>query len=98
MLKVACNTTKAIIPGSMLYNALRLSQARIAKKLKIPPETFSPDKLFPRLIEKFIQLTWMSFGGEATMEQIGIKSDSKMRATINQRLCAHRSLSFVSVA
>jgi len=47
---------------AILYNALRLSQAQIARKLKIPPELLSPEKLFPRIIEKYVQLTWMELG------------------------------------
>jgi hypothetical protein len=55
---------------AILYNALRLSQAQIARQLKIPPESISPGKLFPRIIEKYIQLTWMELGTVRAYENI----------------------------
>jgi Transposase DDE domain len=55
---------------AILYNALRLSQAKIAKKLKIEPEILSPDKLFPRVIEKVVQMTFYALGAENQTEKI----------------------------
>lgn len=55
---------------AILYNALRLSQAKIAKKLKILPEMLSPDKLFPRVMEKVIQMTFYALGAENQTEKI----------------------------
>lgn len=42
---------------AMLYNALRLSQAQIARKAGVEPERISPEKLFPRLTDKILMLT-----------------------------------------
>ena len=47
---------------AILYNALRLSQVQVARRLKVPPERLSPDKLFPQLIERFLRITWMMAG------------------------------------
>lgn len=55
---------------AILYNALRLSQSKIADKLKIMPELLSPDKLFPRVIEKMIQMTVWACAAERRTEQI----------------------------
>jgi hypothetical protein len=42
---------------AMLYNALRMSQARIADIAAITPEKLSPDKLFPTLISHYVRAT-----------------------------------------
>jgi hypothetical protein len=49
---------------AILYNALRLAQAKVAAKAKIAPETISVEKLFPVVIENFIKLTFMEVGAE----------------------------------
>ena len=35
----------------ILYKAIRVSQVEITRKLTFPPERFSPDKLFSKLID-----------------------------------------------
>jgi hypothetical protein len=39
----------------ILYNALRVSQARIADTAGIAPEQLSPDKLFPTLVDHYVR-------------------------------------------
>ena len=55
---------------AIIYNALRLSQAKIAEHLKIPPEALSPDKLFPRIMEKMVQATMSGVGAERYEEKL----------------------------
>lgn len=55
---------------AILYNALRLSQAKIAHTLGIVPERLSPDKLFPRVIDKMVQMTMWSISAESRTEKI----------------------------
>jgi hypothetical protein len=38
-----------VYAAAMVYTAMRVAQARIARQLKIEPEQISPQKLFPRL-------------------------------------------------
>jgi len=40
---------------AILYNSLRVSQGQIANAARIAPELLSPDKLFPVLIEHYLQ-------------------------------------------
>jgi hypothetical protein len=47
-----------VFATAILYNALRLSQSQMAWKLGVDPERFSPDKLFPRLIRKIVEVTF----------------------------------------
>src|SRR5829696_9966890 len=47
---------------ALLYNALRLAQAELAERLALPPERLSPEKLFPRLMERLEQRTWIEVG------------------------------------
>jgi hypothetical protein len=47
---------------ALLYNALRLAQAELAHRLALPPERLSPEKLFPRLMERLEQRTWIEVG------------------------------------
>ena len=62
---------------AIIYNALRLAQSKIASKLKIPPERFSPDKLFPKLIERLVQRTWLGQGAQWQRERSGMKQLSE---------------------
>jgi hypothetical protein len=55
---------------AILYNALRLSQALIAKKLKVKPELISPAKLFPRITEILVRLTLAEIGAELMYEAV----------------------------
>ena len=47
---------------ALLYNALRLAQAELALKLEVEPERLSPEKLFPRLMQRLEQRTWIEAG------------------------------------
>jgi len=47
---------------ALLYNALRLAQAELALKLEVEPERLSPEKLFPRLMQRLEQRTWIESG------------------------------------
>ncbi|HEY9448116.1 MAG TPA: IS4 family transposase [Gemmatimonadaceae bacterium] len=47
---------------ALLYNALRLAQAQLALKLEVEPERLSPEKLFPRLMQRLEQRTWIEAG------------------------------------
>ena len=49
---------------AILYNALRTSQAQIAATAGIAPEILSVDKLFPTLIDHYIQATSFALGSE----------------------------------
>ena len=49
---------------AILYNTLRTSQAQIAATAGIAPETLSVDKLFPTLIDHYIQATSFALGSE----------------------------------
>jgi hypothetical protein len=74
---------------AILYNALRLTQSKIARKLKILPERFSPDKLFPKLIERLVQRTWLGQGAQWQRERSGIAQPSpdewrEMEAKLNR--------------
>jgi hypothetical protein len=44
---------------AIVYNALRISQGQIATAAGIAPEALSPDKLFPILIDQYVQATTM---------------------------------------
>jgi hypothetical protein len=63
------NASPAAIAGqvyatALLYDALRLAQAEIARKVDVEPERISPEKLFPRIIENMVKLTWAEQGAE----------------------------------
>lgn len=63
------NASPAAVGGqafatAILYNALRLAQSQIAKKVGVEPERISPEKLFPRLTEKIVELTLVEDGAE----------------------------------
>jgi len=77
---------------AILYNALRLAQSKIASKLKISPERFSPDKLFPKLIEKLVQRTWMSQGVEIEREKRGTHVSEKEAKRFDRELSRHPAL------
>jgi hypothetical protein len=78
---------------AILYNALRLAQSKIALKLKIPPERFSPDKLFPKLIERLVQRTWLGQGAEWQRERSGIEQPSSEEwREMEKRLSRHPAL------
>jgi hypothetical protein len=77
---------------AMLYNALRLSQSRMADKLKIAPERFSPEKLFVKLIEKLVQATWMGVGSEITLEQFKLRPKGKQITSLDSRLYHHPTM------
>lgn len=47
---------------ALLYNALRLAQLELAERLGLPPERLSPEKLFPRLMQRLEQRTWIEVG------------------------------------
>jgi hypothetical protein len=47
---------------ALLYNALRLAQAQLALKLEVEPERLSPEKLFPRLMQRLEQRSWIEAG------------------------------------
>lgn len=63
------NASPAAIAGqvyatALIYDALRLAQAEIARKVDVEPERISPEKLFPRIIENMVKLTWAEQGAE----------------------------------
>ena len=49
---------------AILYNTLRVSQAKIAATASIEPEMLSVDKLFPTLIEHYIVATCIALAAE----------------------------------
>jgi hypothetical protein len=49
---------------ALVYDALRLAQAEIAQKVDVEPERLSPEKLFPRILENMVKLTWAEEGAE----------------------------------
>lgn len=59
---------------AILYNALRLSQAQMAQSLDLPPERLSPEKLFPRVMDKVVRLTSMESGAELMYMLLKLKS------------------------
>lgn len=54
---------------AILYNTLRISQAKIAAVADITPEELSVDKLFPTLIDHYVKATYMAFGAELVSEK-----------------------------
>jgi hypothetical protein len=54
---------------AILYNTLRISQAKIAAVADITPEELSVDKLFPTLIDHYVKATYIAFGAEAMSEK-----------------------------
>lgn len=54
---------------AILYNTLRISQAKIAAVADITPEQLSVDKLFPTLIDHYVKATYMAFGAELISER-----------------------------
>ena len=55
---------------AILYNILRTSQARIAATAGIAPEILSVERLFPTLIDHYIQATSFAFGSEFERERV----------------------------
>ena len=55
---------------AILYNTLRTSQAQIAATAGVAPEILSVDKLFPTLIDHYIQGTCVALGSEITWEHV----------------------------
>jgi len=55
---------------AILYNTLRTSQAQIAATAGIAPEILSVDKLFPTLIDHYIQATSFALGSEFEWERV----------------------------
>ena len=55
---------------AILYNTLRTSQAQIAATAGVAPEILSVDKLFPTLIDHYIQATSFALGAEFAWEQV----------------------------
>ena len=55
---------------AILYNTLRTSQAQIAVTAAVAPEILSVDKLFPTLIDHYIQATSFALGAEFAWEQV----------------------------
>lgn len=76
---------------AILYNALRLSQASIAQEIGIAPELLSPDKLFPRLIEKFLQITWMELGSQMKKARQSLFRNPSLRIPLKGILVEKRS-------
>ncbi len=63
-----------VFATAILYNALRLSQSKIAHTVGIIPERISPEKLFPRVMEKILQLAIVEMAYEnANEHQIDYK-------------------------
>mgnify|MGYP005814325495 CR=1 FL=1 len=63
------NASPAAIAGqvyatALIYDALRLAQEEIARKVDVEPERLSPEKLFPRILENMVKLTWAEEGAE----------------------------------
>jgi hypothetical protein len=56
-----------VFATAILYNALRLAQAKVARQAQIKPEMISVEKFFPAVIENFIKLTYMEVGAENAM-------------------------------
>jgi len=54
---------------AILYNTLRVSQAKIAATAGIAPEMLSVDKLFPVLIDHYVQATCIDIGIERWVER-----------------------------
>lgn len=65
---------------AILYNALRLAQAKIAHKAGISPETLSPDKLFPALMDRMIKALYIQMGAVLMFEEL-TRRNPKMRKT-----------------
>ena len=55
---------------AILYNTLRTSQARIAATAGIAPEILSVERLFPTLIDHYIQATSFALGSEFERERV----------------------------
>jgi hypothetical protein len=55
---------------AILYNALRLSQAQLASKLKVLPEHISPDKFICRVVAKVTEATIAACYWEAAVERM----------------------------
>lgn len=66
---------------AILYNSLRIVQSQIADSLKIAPESISPDKLFPRAINKLLNFTLDMCGAERRQEQI-LEANPQLRDQI----------------
>jgi Transposase DDE domain len=54
---------------AILYNTLRVSQAKIAATAGIAPELLSVDKLFPTLIDHYVKATCIDIGVERWVER-----------------------------
>lgn len=85
----------------IIYNALRCSQASIARKCQIAPELLSPQKLFPRVIDKLVKITWATLGAEWAFKRMGIVPTSDQVAAmyndLPKKACFNLSLSGVLV-
>jgi len=57
-----------VYAAAIVYVAMRTAQARIARAVRIPPESISPAKLFPRVAAASSTLTWMKIGFRRTQE------------------------------
>lgn len=55
---------------ALLYNSLRLAQVELAHRLDLAPERLSPEKLFPRLMQRLEQRTWIEVGAVGRDEQL----------------------------
>lgn len=47
---------------ALAYDDLRLAKAEIAQKVDVELERLSPEKLFPRILENMVKLTWAEEG------------------------------------
>lgn len=54
---------------AILYNTLRVSQAKIAATASTEPETLSVDRLFPTLIEHYIVATCIALAAERRSQE-----------------------------
>jgi hypothetical protein len=53
---------------ALVHVAMRVAQARIARAARIPPETISPKRLFPRIAAMSYQLAQLQMGVEAVVD------------------------------
>ncbi len=61
---------RQVYATAILYNTLRTSQARIAATAGIAPEILSVERLFPTLIDHYIQATSFALGSEFERERV----------------------------
>jgi len=55
---------------AIVYNTLRTSQAQIAATAGVAPEILSVDKLFPTLIDHYLQATSFALGSEFAWQRV----------------------------